>query len=168
MLTLSIFRPQGQFLASILNRYRWWLRHLVTISSVGILLAPSALAEPAPTVRDAVAALRGGTSCLPLRYDAVVERAAEIINRLEENYLIHTARQEPVTDPLPGLKDLGYSGNKAKLLRGAASDGADAIKVMLLEGYAVFPDCSYKDFGVSLRRDETTGYTFTSVVLAGA
>ncbi len=133
----------------------------------GMWSAPSALAEPAPDLQGAVASLRSDASCKPLHYDPVVEQAAEIINRLTDDYVNHTARQEPVADPVPGLKDLGYHGNKGTTLQGAAKDDADAIKGMLLEGYAAIPDCSYTDFGISLRRNETTGYTFTSLVLAG-
>lgn len=130
-------------------------------------LAPAAPAEPDSGLQDAVASLRSGSACQPLHYDAVVEQAAEIINRLDDDYVNHTARQEPVSDPVPGLKDLGYHGKKGTALKGAAKNNADAIKGMLLEGYAAVPDCSYTDFGVSLRRNEATGYTFAALVLAG-
>jgi hypothetical protein len=134
--------------------------------SAGVVLAPSTFAAPAPNIRDAVASLRG-TACGPLRYDPVVEQAAEIINRLEDDYVSHAARQQPISDPIPGLKDLGYGGSKAKLLLGTARTDADAITAMLLQGYDAFADCSYRDFGVSRLRNEDTGLTFTAVVLAG-
>ena len=121
----------------------------------------------APDLQGAVASLRSDASCKPLHYDPVVEQAAEIINRLTDDYVNHTARQEPVADPVPGLKDLGYHGNKGTTLQGAAKDDAEEIKGMLRRGMGLFPDCSYTDFGISLRRNETTGYTFTSLVLAG-
>jgi hypothetical protein len=140
---------------------------IVTVLSTGLALAPSAFAEPAANFRDAVMSFRGGTSCEPLRYNAAVEQAAEIINRSNDDYVNRVATHAPITDPLPGLKDLGYGGNKAKLLQGAAKNDAGAIKGALLEGYAAIPDCSYTDFGVSMRRNETTGYNLASLVLAG-
>ena len=142
---------------------------IVTILSTGVLLAPSAFADPMANsnIRNAVASARSGTSCGPLRYNSVVAQVAEIINRSTDDYLNHTATQEPPEDPQPGLQDLGYGGNKSKLLAGAGKNEADAIKGALIEGYAAIPDCSYTDFGVSMRRNESRGYDLSSVVLAG-
>jgi hypothetical protein len=140
---------------------------VVAVVFTSVVLAPSTLADPAPNIRDAVASLRGGASCGPLRHDPVVEQAAEVINRLEDDYVSHTAKQQPISNPLPGLKDLGYGGNTAKLLLGTARADADAVTAMLLQGYDAFGDCSYRDFGVSRLRNEDTGLTFTAVVLAG-
>ncbi|MCV7234606.1 hypothetical protein H7J49_19225 [Mycobacterium branderi] len=131
------------------------------------MLAPTARADSVTNFRQAVASLRAGTSCEALRYNTVVEQAADIINRSTEDYINHTATHVPIAEPLPGLKDLGYGGNRAVLLQGAHKNAADAIKGALLEGHAAIPDCSYTDFGVSMRRNETTGYTLTSLVLAG-
>jgi len=140
---------------------------IVTIVSAGIVLAPAAVADQVATLRDAVASLRSGTSCGPLQYNPAVEQAADIINRSTDAYLNHTATHVPISDPLPGLKDLGYHGNKAALLQGAHKNPADAIKGALLEGHAAIADCSYTDFGVSMFRNETSGYNLTAAVLAG-
>jgi hypothetical protein len=170
VLRRSGVRPHGATLASNMRRPWGGIASVaaVCLAAAGVALAPPTLADPAPNIRDAVASLRGGTSCGPLRYDPVVEQAAEIINRLEDDYISHAARQQPIDDPTPGLKDLGYGGKKAKLLRGTARNDADAITAMLLQGYNAFSDCSYGDFGVSILRNAETGYTSTAVVLAGA
>lgn len=139
----------------------------VTVMATCIPLAPPALADQVATFKDAVASLRNGTSCGRLHYNPVVEQAADIINRSTDAYLNHTATHVPIADPLPGLKDLGYGGTKATLLQGAHKDPADAIKGALLEGHAAIPDCSYTDFGVSMFRNDKSGYNLTSAVLAG-
>jgi hypothetical protein len=139
----------------------------VALLAVGVTPAPSAVADPVSSLRDAVSSARSGTSCGPLRYNATVERAAEIINRSTDTYLNQEARRVPVADPLEGLKDLGYHGTKAYLLQGADKDSGIAIKGALLEGYAAIPDCSYTEFGASMRRNESTGYNLASLVLAG-
>jgi hypothetical protein len=141
---------------------------IVTALTSGVWLAPSALADSAANFRKAVVSARSGTSCGPLRDNSVVEQVAETINRLSDNYINHNATQVPIEDPQAGLKDLGYDGNKGKLFQGAATTSdADAIKGALIEAYAAIPDCSYTDFGVSLRRNETSGYNLTVLVLAG-
>ncbi len=140
---------------------------VVTALSAGVSLAPSAVADPTTNFRDAVASARDETSCGHLQYNAVAEHVAEIINRSTDDYLNQVATRVPITDPLEGLKDLGYEGTKAYLLQGANESDANAIKGALLQGYAAIPDCSYTDFGVSLRRNERTGYILASVVLAG-
>lgn len=140
---------------------------IVTGLSSAIVLAPPALADSVATIKDAVASLRSGTSCAALRDNPIVEQAADIVNRSTDNYLNHTATRTPIEDPLPGLKDLGYDGNKAIALFGGHPDQADALKGALLEGHAAIPDCSYTDFGVSTLRNESTGYNLITVILAG-
>lgn len=140
---------------------------IVTVFSAAIVPAPPALADSVDTAKDAVASLRSGTSCAALRDNPIVEQAADVINRSTDDYLNQTATRIPIDDPLPGLKDLGYGGNKAVLLLGSHKNEADALKGALLQGHAVIPDCSYTDYGVSLRRNESTGYNLISIVLAG-
>lgn len=135
-------------------------------SAVGIALASPVLADSAGIAKDAIASLRGGTSCAALRDNPIVEQAADIINRSTDDYLNHTATRTPIDDPLPGLKDLGYTGNKAVLLLGSNPDEAGALKGALLEGYAAISDCSYTDYGVSVLRNESTAHTLISIVLA--
>lgn len=140
---------------------------IMTLVSAGVSLAPSARADRALSLRDAVASVRGAASCGPLNYNSVVEQAAEISNQWTDDWIMHTATKMPNSDPLPALQDLGYRGTKAKLLSGAGRNEADAIKGALLEGYAAIPDCSYTEFGVSIQRNDTVGYDLTSIVLAG-
>lgn len=154
-----ILRRGGRSIGSIMV--------FVTAVSASTVLAPPALADQVATFKDAVASSRSGTSCGPLHYNPIVEQAADIVNRSTDAYLNHTATHVPIADPLPGLKDLGYGGNKATLLRGAHRNPADAIKGALLEGHAAIPDCSYTDYGVSMFRNVKSGYNLTAVVLAG-
>jgi hypothetical protein len=136
--------------------------------SGGIVVAPSAFADSVTRVQDAMAAARAGTSCPPLNYNPVVEKAAAIINKSTDDYIDHISTYQPITDPIPGLKDLGYGGNKAALLQGALSNEADAIKGALLEGHAAIPDCSYTDLGIDVRRNEATDNLLVVYLLAGA
>jgi hypothetical protein len=98
----------------------------------------------------------------------VVEQVTEKINQQNEDWMNHAATQVPTTDPLPGLKILGYGGSNAKLLQGAGRTEANAIKGLLLEGYDKIPVCSYTDYGASLRRNDRTGWYLAAAVLAGA
>ncbi|MDT7758431.1 MAG: hypothetical protein QOH27_4329 [Mycobacterium sp.] len=111
---------------------------------------------------------RAGTSCQPLNYNPVVEKAAAIINRSTDDYIDHISTYQAITDPMPGLKDLGYGGNKAALLQGALSNEADAIKGALIQGHAAIPDCSYTDLGIDVRRNEATDNLLVVYLLAGA
>jgi hypothetical protein len=132
------------------------------------VVAPSALADSVGHLQDAMATARGGTSCQPFSYNPVVEKAAGIINRSTDDYINHISTYQPITDPMPGLKDLGYGGNKAALLQGALSNEADAIKGALLQGHVAIPDCSYTDLGIDVRRNEVTDNILVVYVLAGA
>ena len=139
------------------------------VAGVGVLLAPLAAASPAPDVAQAVASARAGAQCGPLRYNPVVEHAAEIVNRSTYDYLKHTAKSVPIEEPHPTaiMKDLGIGAGKVLSLKDSSEKEADAIKGMLLQGYAAWPDCSYTDFGVSLLHEEQTGYFLVIVVLVG-
>jgi hypothetical protein len=146
--------------------------------------APPATADPVGSFKNAVAAARAGSSCGPFQDNSLVEQVASISLRSLEDYIEHTATRVPVEDPLPGLKELGYPGSKARLFSGAATNDADAIKGALLQGSIppastigtvgpvssappALTDCSYTDFGISIRQNPTTGYYLSSLVLAG-
>jgi hypothetical protein len=166
----SVVPADSQTSAQKLGRRGPWIASVVvtvTVLSAGVWLAPSALADSVANFKMALASARSGTSCGPLRDNSVVEQVAETINQLSDNYINHNATQAPIEDPQVGLKDLGYGGNKGKQFQGAAVSDGDAIKGALLEAYAAIPDCSYTDFGVSLRRNESSGYHLTVLVLAG-
>lgn len=155
---------------------RWtpWLGVIMTVGCSGVALAPpSALADSAADFRDAVASARSATSCGPFKSDPIVEQVAKVMNRSTDDYVIHNATDVPIDDPMPGLKALGYGGNKAAALRGAAKTEAEAIHGAIVEGYAAIhgppalTDCTYKDFGASVQYNEMKGYYLTSLVLAG-
>jgi len=140
----------------------------VTTVGTGMLLAPPAAADPDPNLQNAVASARG-SACGPLTYDPVAEHAAEIVNRSTDEYISHTARNVPVDDVMPILKDLGSSAGKAVRLQGAGHNhnDVDAIKGVLLEGYKAIPDCAYTDFGVSLQHNVDTGDSIAVAILTG-
>jgi hypothetical protein len=159
-MTAQIIGPSGPRIA--------WATVIVTVLSAGVSLAPLALADSAANLSDALGSARAGTSCGPLRLDPVVQQVADKVNQSDQDWLDHTATQVPITDPLPGLKILGYRGGKANAVRGAGKTEANAIKGMLLEGYNRIPDCSYTDYGASMLRNDRTGWYLATVVLAGA
>ncbi|BCO60205.1 hypothetical protein MINTM008_01570 [Mycobacterium intracellulare] len=161
--------------------------------AVSLLSTPPAGAEPITGLQQAVTAARGSTHCSPLRYDPVVERAAQIVNKSTDDYVSNRAKNVPadgVTDALPILKDLGSGATKAWSLQGAGhSSDADAIKSVLLEGNtpgagkdlrvssgnfkpleqagpAAFANCAYTDYGASLLHNDM-GFSLAVVVLAG-
>lgn len=138
-----------------------------TLLTIGIAPAPLAGADATDNLRSAVAQARAGTSCGALHSDPVADQVAAKINRSTQNYIEHEATQTPLTDPLTGLKILGYRGSKATLLQGASTNHADSIKALILQGYNKIPDCSYQDFGANIQQNERTGYWLTAVVLAG-
>jgi len=142
----------------------------VMVLSTTILFSPFAAADPAANLTDAFTSARSQTSCGPLKYNPAVEEAAKVINRSVSDYLSHTAKRVPISDPLEGLKDLGYGGSKAYLLQGAGRSDDIAVKGALLEGYAYYAisDCSCTDLGVSIQRNETTAYSIAAVVIARA
>jgi hypothetical protein len=170
VLRKSVVSPHTQSPTRVLKGRRLSIASAVVALMVlcaGISLASSALADPSANFKMAIASARAGSSCGPLRYNAVVEQVAEISNRSTDKYLNHATTDVPVEDPLPGLKDLGYGGSKGILLRGAAKDEATSVKGLLLEGFDKVPDCSYTDFGVSTLRNQWNSYYLTSLVLAG-
>lgn len=145
------------------------LRALTTLSCLSLLLAPSAAAQPAPEVADAVNAVRSASSCPALNYNPTVEHAAEIVNQSTYAYLNHTAENVPADDPHPTaiLKDLGIDSSRALSLQGAAHNEAGAVKGALLEGRNAIRDCSYTEFGVSLLHEPQTDFVLAVIVLVG-
>jgi hypothetical protein len=130
-----------------------------------IALAPSAAADSADNLRTAVTAVRAG-ACAPLQSDPLVEQAAKEVVDSTDVWLNRKGRVPPSDDPLPLMRDLGYSGEKAKQLQGAGVNDAAAIKGLLLQGYLDIPDCSFSKFGVSMVRNQFTNYYLAAVVLA--
>lgn len=132
---------------------------------VSASVAPSARADTGDDLRAATAAAHR-TACGPLRSDPTIDQAAEAINETTDKWINNASRAVPETDALPLLKELGYGGSKAAILSGAAQDGGDAIRALLLQGFAKIPDCSYTDFGVSSLYNAKKDLILTTVVLA--
>jgi len=141
------------------------------VTATGMLLAPSASADSTADLRSAVAAKRGG--CPALQSDPVLEGLAQRANLETQNYANHTARFQPMEDPMPTLRQLSYPAAKAKLLAGFASTHqfADAPQKAIygatLFGWDTIPDCSYTRYGADVVTDNNTGNTMAAVVLAG-
>ncbi|WP_459967910.1 hypothetical protein [Mycobacterium sp. MUNTM1] len=136
-----------------------------------MLVAPTASADSTADLRSAVAAKRGG--CPALQSDPVLERLAQRANLETQSYANHTARFQPMEDPMPTLRQLSYPAAKAKLLAGFASADrfADAPQKAIygatLFGWDTIPDCSYTRYGADVVTDTNTGNTTAAVVLAG-
>lgn len=161
------------------HRHRRWTTAamvLMLVCCTHLGFASPVVANPAPDLAAAVASARSETSCNPLRPDPTVEHAADVYNRMSEDYLGFTGVRVPGgetapgdhVDPMPGLKTLGYNATGGSLLQGSHRTQARAIEAAILEGEAwhVFEDCSFTEFGTSLRRSERTGFYLAAVVLA--
>lgn len=131
-----------------------------------VVTAPSASADATDVLGAAVAAARGAP-CGPLHADPVVGRAAEAINEATDRWVNNASRAVPQSDASSLLSDLGYRGSKSAILSGAAKNYADAVKAVLLQGYAAIPNCAYVDFGASALYNAKKDMTFVTVVLAG-
>jgi hypothetical protein len=163
--------PVGREATRVPREWRTPVRRVVACALVfvgGMVVTPSAHADLLATVQDAIMTARGETSCQPLSYNPIVEKAAGTINQSTDDYIDHLSTYQPITDPIPGLKDLGYGGNKAALLQGALSNEANAINGALLQGHAAIPDCSYTDLGIDVRRNEASDNVLVVYLLAGA
>jgi hypothetical protein len=146
--------------------YRGICLATTALTIAGVTVAPPAAAGTTDLLRAAVVASRGA-ACGPLRSDPVVDQAAAEINETTDEYINFAARAVPETDALSPLRDLGYGGSTAAILSSAAQTDANAIKALLLQGYAKIPDCSYKDFGVSALYNAKKDLILATVVLAG-
>ncbi|ORA41073.1 hypothetical protein BST20_02755 [Mycobacterium branderi] len=141
------------------------------VAVASLVLAPLASADATADLRSAVAAKRGG--CPPLQSDPVLERIAQRANLETQNYANHTARYQPMEDPMPALRQLSYPAGKAKLLSGFANVNqfADAQQKAIygaaLFGWDTIPDCSYTRYGADVVTDPHSGNTTAAIVLTG-
>ncbi|MEZ0365788.1 hypothetical protein ACAG26_19085 [Mycobacterium sp. pUA109] len=166
---------------------------VAAVAAAGVLFTPPAAAEADPNLKDTVVSERAKTQCQPLRYDPMVEHAAEIVNRSTDDFVSHRTKNVPAdgpTDSLPILKDLGSSATAALSLQGAGHNSdKDAIHGVVLEGITPgvgkvlhkgvgvfkpleelgappFGDCSLNTFGVSMIHNVEHGFSLATVVLA--
>jgi hypothetical protein len=131
-----------------------------------VAVAPVASADATDSLRAAIPAARG-TACGPIRTDPVIDQAAKEIGDTTDSYLNFAARAVPASDALPILKDLGYGGSTAKILTGSATSAGDSIKGLLLQGFAVLPDCSYTAYGVATTYNAKKDVVIATAVLVG-
>ena len=135
------------------------------------MLAPSSSADPTADLRSAVEAKRNG--CPALQSDPVLDQVAQRANLETQNYADHTARFQPMEDPMPMLRQLSYPAGKAKLLSGFANAEhfvdaeSKAIYGATLFGWETIPDCTYTRYGADVVTNTNTGNTTAAIVLAG-
>ena len=135
-----------------------------------LVAAPAASADPTGDLRSAVAAKR--KNCPALQQDPILDGVAERADRETQDYAQNIARFQPMEDPMPTLKQLGYPAGKAKLLSGySAPDRPDpqqrAIYGATLFGWDTIPDCTYTRYGAHAMTNPVNGNATSAVVLAG-
>lgn len=135
------------------------------VTAAAAVMAPPLMADPESTLAQALHTARSASQCPPLQSDPFVQRVAEMALQNTSDYISHRTAAVPFTDPMPALKVIGYTGSKAVLLSGYGASDADAVHGLILQGYALIPDCSYTQYGTSAIRD-AGGFNLTSVVLA--
>lgn len=141
------------------------------VAVTATMLAPTASADTTGELKSAVAAKRGG--CQALQSDPVLDAVAQRANLETLAYAGHTARFQPIADPMPMLRQLSYPAGKAKLLAGFgdAQQFADpqqkAVYGATLFGWDTIPDCSYTRYGADALTDPKTGNVFTLLLLVG-
>lgn len=140
----------------------------VIVAAVALWLAPVSAADATSTLKSRVDAGRGG--CTPLQSDRVLNDVARRANTETRAYIEHTARFEPFEDPMPILRDLGYSAGKARLVPGYGDSEDKAIHGVVIHGWEAIPDCTYTRFGVDVL-DNPEGsrgrYVLAALILAG-
>ncbi|OMC39565.1 hypothetical protein A5742_04970 [Mycolicibacterium fortuitum] len=135
------------------------------------MLAPTSSADTTGELQSALAAKRGG--CPALQSDPVLDAVAQRANLETQAYARHTARFQPIEDPMPMLRQLSYPAGKAKLLAGFgdAQQFADpqqkAVYGATLFGWDTIPDCSYTRYGAHALTDPETGNVFTLILVVG-
>ncbi|EHB56486.1 hypothetical protein MycrhDRAFT_3680 [Mycolicibacterium rhodesiae JS60] len=146
---------------------------LLVSTAVIVSVAPAAVADTSESLRAALVAVRE-TSCGPLRNDPVIDQAADQFNQSDDKWINNAARAAPVEisapvgvppDAVSLLKDLGYETRRATIIFGAGTSDADAIRALLLQGYAKIPDCSYTAYGLSVMHNSSKNMILTAVVL---
>lgn len=135
-----------------------------------MLFAPLSTADPVDDLRAAIAAKRG--NCPALQADPLLDGVAQRANRETQSYVNHTARFQPMEDPMPMLRQMSYPAAKAKLLAGFAGTNKPdpqqaAIYGATLFGSDTIPDCTYTRYGADVVTDTNTGNTTVAIVLAG-
>jgi hypothetical protein len=139
---------------------------MMAIASGPWLAAPAA-AGSSDALTGALMSSRSQTSCDPLQRDPLLQQTSDIVLRTTQQWLDFNARDVPVQDPMPMLKDLGYGGGKVTMVQGAGTTEADAIHGALLNGFKDIPNCSNSTFGSSMGRNERSGFYLTVILLSG-
>jgi len=136
----------------------------------GVALAAPAAADSSDALNGALTSSRSQTSCAQLQRDPLLQQTTDLVMKSTQEWLDFTARDVPVQDPMPVLKDLGYGGGtkvEVKMLQGAGTTEAASIHGLLLEGYKDIPSCSYSTFGSSGQYNDRSGFYLTVIILGG-
>ncbi|QVI27217.1 hypothetical protein MN2019_23855 [Mycolicibacterium neoaurum] len=128
----------------------------------------TAAAEPADALSGALLAARTDAPCAQLAIDSHAMTAAEVIGRSNDNYIRFEARDVPIADPLPLLRELGFGGAKSYVLQGSYPTLEGAVRGAVLQGFAAIPDCGFTAFGASTLFNTIRSEYITTVVLVGA
>lgn len=137
----------------------------VTTAVTVMVLAPSSSADATADLRSAVAAKRG--TCPALQSDPVLDGVAQRANLETQNYAGHSARFQPMEDPMPMLRKLSYPAGKAKLFAGFGDTQETAIYGATLFGSETLPDCTYTRYGADVLTSTSTANTTAAIVLVG-
>jgi hypothetical protein len=114
------------------------------------LAAPIAHADPLDDVRGAVIAARANTGCPPLNYNVQLEAAAQAWVR---------GGPRPSDNP-----SLGYDGFPAGV-EGLDAHASKATNAAISDLNPSLKDCTFKDFGVGMVRDDALDESDVAVVL---
>jgi hypothetical protein len=116
----------------------------------GLLTSPLAHADPLDAIRGAVNGSRAQSTCSALTYNLDLEAAAQQLARSGDAYL--------------HVYPHGYQGNtQANLVSNDPTD--KATEELVAQEVGPIHDCSYKDFGVGMFRNEGTDESIVTVVL---
>lgn len=145
---------------------RGWVVAPLVVGLASIMFASPAVADPTGDLRVAVDEKRG--DCPPLQQDSMLDGVAEQADRETQEYAHMTARFQPMEDPVPLLRQLGYPAGKAKLLSGYSAESQErAIYGAVLFGWDTIPDCAYTRYGAHAMTNPHSGIATAAIVLAG-
>ena len=115
----------------------------------GVITAPVAQASPLDGIRAAVNAARSGSPCGPLNYNFDLEGEA----------------QHRVGNRLPGVPPAGQYKGRMYQGHASADPTSRATEILVNEMRPQITNCSYKDFGVGMARDDGEEMSFVSLAL---
>ncbi|UJL29570.1 hypothetical protein HZU38_03335 [Mycolicibacterium vanbaalenii] len=113
------------------------------------VVAPIAYASPLDGIRAAVNAARSGSPCGPLNYNIDLEGNAQAL----------------VGNRSPGVPPAGRYNGKTAEGDSQEDPTAEAIRILIDKMRPLITNCSYKDFGVGMVRNDDREYSVVSLAL---